>query len=117
MARKKTVTTTTTRTVEVTEDQVTIDDFDLGVEHLAGAVPAGAEEAERARDLFYRALVGDPGWKAQLRAEFENVLGAILSSTAWDDERVYDDLIGAVESTLMAAQYADAVRNGKRDGT
>jgi hypothetical protein len=112
MARKKTVTTTTTTTFEVTDDQVTIDDFNLGVEHLAGAVPAGTQDAERARSLFYRALVGSPGWKAQLRAEFDRV----LRDSGIDDhaEEIVNELVGAVELTLMATQYADAARNGKR---
>jgi hypothetical protein len=108
MARKKVTTTTT-----VVEEQVTIDDFNLESEHLPGAMPAGAASVERARGLFYRSLVGAPGWRAQLRAEFEAILGRHL---AVEDVGV-DDLICAVEVVLMAAQYADAVRNLDRLGS
>lgn len=38
-------------------DQISIDDFNLGVERIHGAVPAGAAEAEAVRDEFYSTFV------------------------------------------------------------
>jgi hypothetical protein len=100
----------TTTSVEI-DGQVTLDDFHLATEHLAGAVPAGREATERARDLFYRSLVGRPGWKDELGVEFGRVLDEELGEYSPSGQPgVTARLIDAVELTLMAAQYADAAR-------